>query len=284
MHRNSLIVKLLVLYGSRLPNHPRKWWVHERLRRLLRVKVDEEIEVVRHGLRWLLNPADFEHVELFWLGAKDTWELMHLRRFLKPGCVVLDVGANCGYYALTLAAALKGKCEIHAFEPHPLTNARLVKHIQWNDMTNVVHPYRVALTDVTGTARMVERSDNSGATRISDGDDGFEVQTVTLDEFAAANGISRVDCVKIDVEGVEARVLRGGRRTFEQFKPIVLIEFWPFGLARAGSTAEEVASLLEELGYLLFEPHCNPLKPLSKLPDGSDPENVLCLHRDKCPA
>ncbi len=282
MNQNSLIVKFLEFYGCRLPNHPRKWWVHARLRRLLRVHVDEEIEVVREGLRWSLNPSDFEHEEYFWLGNKDTWEMMHIRRLLERGSVVLDVGANFGYYALTIAATLQRECEIHAFEPHPVTNCRLVKHIQWNGMANVVHAHRLAVTDVAGSARMVDRPDNSGATRISGGDGGFEVQTVTLDEFAANQRLSRVDFVKIDVEGVEARVLRGGRRTFEHFKPIILIEFWGYGLAQAGSTAGEVASVLEELGYKLFEPHSRELKPLARLPDGDVPENVLCLHRDNC--
>ncbi len=283
MNSNSLIFRLLAFYGSYLPYHPRKWWVHAHLRRLLKASVDEEMEVVRRGLRWSLNPSDFVHEELFWLGFMDAWELTHLRRLLDRGSVFLDIGANFGYYALTLAEAFKGKCDIHAFEPHPVTHARLVKHIQWNDMANAVHTHRLALSDTVGTARMVERADNSGATRFSGSDDGFEVQTVTLDEFAMAQRLTRVDCLKIDVEGVETRVLRGGCKTLEKFKPIVLIEFWQHGLAQAGSTIEELASVLEELGYLLFEPHSRELKRLTKLPVGDDPENVLCFHRDNCP-
>ena len=97
-----------MFYGTRLPNHPRKWWIHGRLRQWLGVVVDRDIEVVRDGLRWSLNPADFGHNSLFWLGVKDPWDLHHLCRLVHPDDVILDVGANFGYYAVTLAARSTG--------------------------------------------------------------------------------------------------------------------------------------------------------------------------------
>src|SRR5271157_5173518 len=125
----SLLERTLLFYGTRLPNHPRKWWLHDRLRRMSGVAVDQDIEVVRDGLRWLLNPSDFEHAGLFWLGSKDPWDLYHLRRLAGPGCVFFDIGANFGYYSLALAAALDRQCRVYAFEPNPKTYARLLRHI-----------------------------------------------------------------------------------------------------------------------------------------------------------
>src|SRR4029450_12465445 len=96
----SLLERALLFYGTRLPNHPRKWWLHDRLRQLLGVATTGNIEVVREGLRWLLNPADFEHTPLFWLGTMDRWDLYHLRRLAMQDCVFIHGCANFGITSL----------------------------------------------------------------------------------------------------------------------------------------------------------------------------------------
>src|SRR5262249_3812827 len=159
---------------------------------------------VREGLRWSLNPADFEHAALFWMGTMDKWELYHLRRLVRPGSVVLDVGANFGYYSLSLAQGLQHQCQVHAFEPTPTTYERLRKHVELNRMSDVVHLHQVALSDVTGTANLIQRADNSGASRLGTDAAGISVQVTTLDEFCTQQNVSRVDLIKIDVEGYEA--------------------------------------------------------------------------------
>jgi FkbM family methyltransferase len=274
----SLIERALLFYGTRLPNHPRKWWLLNRLRQSLGVSIDGETEVVRGGLRWSLNPADFEHAGLFWLGAKDTWDLYHLRPLLGPGSVFFDVGANFGYYSLTLAAALNRQCRVHAFEPNPKTYDRLLRHIEWNQMGNVISAYKMAVSDAEGTANLIERSDNSGASRLGSDAGGVPVAVTTLDAFCSANAVERLDAVKIDVEGYEARVLAGGRATLSRFKPAIVIEFWTTGLARAGSSVDEVAGVLEDLGYKLFKPSRERLLPITDAPRSEDPQNVFCVH------
>ena len=93
MNKHSLIFKALLFYGASLPSHPRKWWLHDRLRHYFDVDVNEDFCVVRGRLKWLLNPADFVHTDVFWLGTKDVWDVYHLKRLFQPGSVFLDVGA-----------------------------------------------------------------------------------------------------------------------------------------------------------------------------------------------
>jgi hypothetical protein len=102
-----LLDRLLLFYGNSLPNHPRKWWIHAHLRRLLQVSIDLDIDVIRKGIQWTLNPRDFVHQSLFWLGEMDTWETYHLQALLSPGAVFYDVGSNFGYYSLYLAYRLE---------------------------------------------------------------------------------------------------------------------------------------------------------------------------------
>jgi FkbM family methyltransferase len=281
---HSALFKLLLFYGCQLPNHPRKWWTHAKLRQLLGPPADVDIDVVRLGLKWSLNPADFEHATLFWTGAKDTWEIRELQARLQPGSVFLDIGANFGYYSIRLATLRPG-IEVHAFEPHPVTFRRLRLHIECNGLNPAVHAHELALSDTSGTGRMVGRPDNSGAARLAvgltGGDGGVEVRTTTLDEFAREASLTRLDCIKIDVEGAEPRVLHGGRETLERFRPALMIEFWTPGLVKAGSTPAELADTLAELGYRMFQPRVRPLARLENPPDSRDPVNVLCLHDDR---
>jgi FkbM family methyltransferase len=277
----SPIERALLFYGTRLPNHPRKWWLLDRFRRSFGVNIDRDIEVDREGLRWSLNPADFEQAGLFWSGLKDKWDLYHLRSILGPGSVFLDIGSNFGYYSLTLAAALDRRCEIHAFEPNPKTYARLLRHIEWNGMRDVIDAHQVALSDTEGAATLIERSDNSGASRLGNDADGVSVRTTTLDAFRDAHAMDRLDALKIDVEGYEARVLIGGKATLSRFKPAIVIEFWTTGLARAGSSVGEVAGVLADLGYKLFKPSRERLLPITDPPRSEDPQNVFCFHPER---
>jgi len=277
----SLLERSLLYYGTRFPNHPRKWWIHNHLRRILGVSIDREIEVIREGLRFSLNPADFEHAGLFWLGSKDKWDLYHLGRILAPGSVFFDIGANFGYYALTIAAARNRQCRVHAFEPNPKTYSRLCRHIEWNGLKNVVQAHQLALSDREGTATLIERADNSGASRLGDDAPGFAVQVTTMDAFSSTHGVDRVDALKIDVEGLEAKVLYGGRETLCHFKPAIVIEFWTTGLGRAHSSVDEVAGALHDLGYRLFKPVRERLEPISEPPRTEIPENIFCFHADR---
>jgi FkbM family methyltransferase len=277
----SLLERALLFYGTRMPDHPRKWWLHDRLLRTCGIAIDREIDVVRNGLRWLLNPSDFEHAGLFWLGSKDPWDLYHLRRLLGPGSVFFDVGANFGYYSVALANALDRRCQVHAFEPNPKTYDRLLRHIEWNGLKDVVLPVPFALSDRRGTATLIERSDNSGASRIGDDAAGITVELTRLDDYCAERGIDRLDALKIDVEGLEARVLAGGRETLARFKPAMIVEFWTTGLERAHSSEDEVAGALDDLGYKLFQPIRDSLVPIAEPPRSTDPKNVFCFHPDR---
>ncbi len=284
MAKLSALEQTLLFYGTRFPNHPRKWWLHDRLRSLLKVKVDEEVEVVREGLRWLLNPCDYQHESLFWLGTNDHWDLFHARRFVAPGSLILDVGANFGYYAITLAYHLKGNCQVHAFEPNTDTFDRLCGNITANHLQRAVTAHRLGFGDAPCSASMMHRSDNSGASRVKGTGDGGEITLTSLDRFCEDQRLTRLDFVKIDVEGYEKRVLQGGVAALTRLKPTLCVELWPHGLAQEKTDAHEVVEILRSLDYRLWITHKRRLVPLSLLPTGDDPPlNVFCLQTSVIP-
>lgn len=275
MDQSSLSFRALSFYGTRL-RHPGQWKVHSRLRQLLNANINSYMEVERAGLRWVLNPSDYVQQSLFWLGEHDRWEVFHIKKLLPPDAVICDVGANFGYYSVSLAASLKPKARIFAFEPHPGTRARLQRHVTLNELGDVVTVVPCALSDKPGTVRMTSREDNTGAAHISQHGD-TEVEVTTLDGICARHQLSRLDFVKIDVEGFEPNVLRGGDYCLRTFRPKLFVEMMPVQLERTGSSAAELASILRGYGYTLYVSERRQLLPLTTVPTGSDLVNVFCF-------
>ncbi len=241
---------------------------------MLKADVDAEFEVERQGLRWVLNPSDYPQTALFWLGESDRWDIHHARSFVRPGAVIFDVGANFGYYSLMLASALGGNCEVHAFEPVSETYAKLVRHIELNGL-GCIHPHRLALSDAPGTASMSGRMGNSGAAYLEPGTG--DVPVSTLDAFVAEHRLERLDFIKIDVEGFEERVLRGGAGALSRFRPVLLIEVQPTTLSRADSSVRKVARFLTEQGYVLRQASRERLVPLVLREDPGYLVNGFCI-------
>jgi FkbM family methyltransferase len=279
MKEQSLLFRLLLFYGCSVPYHRGKAWLIERLLGFFRLHVDEDFDVVRDGLRWRLNPSDFVHADVFWLGRKDYYDVYHLQKLLQPGYVFFDVGANFGYYSLVLASRLNKQCVIHAFEPNPPTLARLRHHVAINGLQDAVHVHDLALSDQVGTAALATKEGNSGGTHVVAADaTSTLVQLTTLDAFCDEQRLTRLDAVKIDVEGFEERVLLGGRRTLSRWRPVLLLELEPARLHDKETSVERVVRLLQELGYSLFASRRQTLEPLRHLPEGDDTQmNVFCL-------
>lgn len=272
--RNTLI-RALEFYGLHM-NHPGNWRVHAWLRRVLNIHVDQELEVLRGGLLWKLNPSDFMASNLFWLGKNDTWLLYHALKFLRPGDVIFDVGANFGYYSCKFAQALKGNCSVFAFEPFPSTFARLAGNVDRNGFGNCVRMQALALCDKVGHGSMTGVDGNSGAAYVTQG--VGSVSLSTIDQVCADYSVDRLAFIKLDVEGCELAVFRGAEKTLRKHKPVLLVEVNPVTLQRAGHVAGELINEIKGYGYDLFEVRRKKLIPISGIPHGDDHVDVFCIH------
>jgi FkbM family methyltransferase len=229
----------------------------------------------------VLNPGDYGEGHLFWVGSYDIWERYHIERLLPKGSVMFDVGTNFGLYALTLAHQLGPTVTIHCFEPNPITYVRLKRNMSLNHMRNL-HPHQLGLGDWEGAARIVGNDTNSGAASLAEGQGTL---ITTLDRFCEEHGIQRLDFLKVDIEGFEPRLLKGGRRSLERFKPMMQIELNPPVLVHAGSSVDEVLDLLRSLGYELYLVKRDRLVSLRGLPDQPGYLiNCFCVHPKNRPA
>jgi len=127
---------------------------------------------------------------------------------------------------------------------------------------------------------MIDRPGNSGAARV-ELDHRGELVLETLDGFCLEKSVDRLDVIKIDVEGFEERVLKGGERTLTRCRPTILIELNPTALTQASSSPQAVVELLQEWGYCLYETYKRVLRPLVNVPSGEGYVDVFCVHREK---
>ena len=276
MQPTSLIWKMLEFYGTRI-NHRGKWRVHPFLRSVVGANSDCDLEVTRQGLRWCLNPSDFVQSHLYWTAEYESWDVLQLSRLVHPGCVVFDVGANFGYYSISLASAMQGNGRVYAFEPCQTTFRRLQTNIALNHLESIIESVPCGLSEKSGVAYLDGVNGNSGATALSAQAMGEAIELDTLDHFCEANNVHRVDVIKIDVEGSELRVIEGGRATLCRHRPTIMVEFNSSALGAAGIADGQLEDALRSLGYKLFATKREQLLPFHFDPQTPTLRNVFCI-------
>jgi len=172
---------------------------------------------------------------------------------LNDDSVCIDVGANIGWYTLTLARTAKKRVSILAFEPDPLNFKLLSENISLNGCS-AVRAIQKAVSDSeeTRTLYLYANKNRGRHSLLPINTQGtVEVQTIALDVFLEREGVDprRVAFMKIDVEGYEFHVLNGAKRLLTTV-PLVLCEYSPGYMRHGGSDPQSVVSLFREMNYL----------------------------------
>ena len=119
---------------------------------------------------------------------------------------------------------------------------------------------------------------NSGCNYLRAADGSQTIQVTTLDAFVQQERLSRVDLIKIDIEGSEVALLEGARETIERFRPVFMIEVNPSALQRFSKTSSDVIELLGKHRYRMScATRAGTLRPLSRLPVYGEEPNVFAF-------
>jgi FkbM family methyltransferase len=163
---------------------------------------------------------------------------------------VLDVGANIGSTLLTFARrARDGK--VVGFEPDPLNFLSCTHNLSLNGFSHA-RMLNVGLGSEEASFHLETRSPgNRGGNRISPPENptGVKVQVKKLDNIFPELELDRVDLIKIDVEGYELHVLKGGAQVIGKFRPLLFIEVDDDNLLDQGHSAAQLFDFLIKLGY-----------------------------------
>lgn len=188
-------------------------------------------------------------------GAWEAHETALFQAHLTPGCRVLDLGANVGWFAVQ---AILAGAEVHAFEPVPGIAALARRNIERANQRGPGRGqlYEMAASDAAGRAKIVLAEKNHGDNRVLDagaqkpkdlsGGETIEIQLARVDDHV--RGPVRV--IKIDTQGSELLALRGAQALLQASREAaLLIEFWPYALR--GGKPEELLHLLDREGFTL---------------------------------
>jgi FkbM family methyltransferase len=207
--------------------------------------------VVVHGIRMYTD--DIDSLALTIHGEYEEFETELVLQSVREGQVVVDIGANIGYYTLLLASRVGVGGRVYAFEPEPGNFELLEKNVAANSLSNVVLE-RAAVSDHDGPLTLSISFVNRGDHRILDGPGGrrdVKVAGVTLDRALPPS--QKISFVKMDIQGAEGLALRGMKETLRNNPEIRLaMEFWPRRLSECGCGPAECLDILDEMGFRTF--------------------------------
>lgn len=197
-----------------------------------RAFINPTLPLTIHGNKMFLAPAGrFAPPDL----VGDRYELDTTRLFellLKPGDVMLDIGAHVGYYTLLAAKLVGASGKVYAFEPEPENYATLLRNIELNKLDNVVAVRKAISNRNTPCQFFLSQLDNGNHSLVHLGlpEKGtISVETTTLDQFLEEVGWPRIDIIKMDIEGSELAALEGMEKFFARAQQIrLVIEFCPW--------------------------------------------------------
>ncbi len=213
----------------------------------------------RDGSRWRLDLRTTYERQAFWSGRYEERTSALAESRLRKGDVVVDAGANVGFFTIRLARRLQrlGGGRIHAFEPIPENALRLAHNVEANGVGDIVRIHECALGAFEGRVDF-HRQNEYGATTgnaamigasMSTLDADMDAEVTTLDAFAERENLTSCALLKLDVEGAELEVLRGGEATIARLRPPILAEYNDYWAEQFGWSRAAYADFMKAYRY-----------------------------------
>ena len=248
--------------------------------------------VKRRGIRWSLDLNEGIDFSIYLIGSFEPRTLGLYQKIVKPGQTVLDIGANVGSHTLPLAKLVGNSGRVVAFEPTDFAYGKLVVNIALNsELSQRIVPMQSMLV-ADSQARLepalfsswpLENSSDLHQEHKGRLMDTSGASVVTLDDAADRLELSSVDFLKIDVDGYEYDVLKGGLRTLRIHKPSIIMEFAPYLIKLEEFCG--MVELLQKIGYRFQDANSLRQLPgdayaLNALIPGGSSLNIYCSCND----
>lgn len=193
----------------------------------------------------------------------EPFETEVFRRLCTPGDFVADIGANIGWYSVIASQLLGPSGKVASFEPSAKNFSVLQKNSLASTGLAKIEAFNFALSDKETNSKLFLSETNLGDHRLfdSDGERSFvTTQVQTLDKLFATSE-RKPTLVKSDTQGSEARILDGSQLLLSaDWRPVFILEFWPFGLVNSKSEPAKLWSKLLALDYDIYEVSEDKLK------------------------
>jgi FkbM family methyltransferase len=219
-----------------------------------RLRPSDIVLVDAQGSKMYVKPDDsFISSAIINVGTWEAQETALFYSLIKPGMTVLDIGANMGYYSLLAAKLVGDKGHVYAFEPDPFNYQLILKSVAVNNYRNVT-AFNQAVADKPGHVKLYLESSNWGhslsAQNINNPSGAVDVEMITLDSLYADGKLgSKIDFIKIDIQGAEEMAMNGARKLLQDTQPTIAMELEPARLVNMGADSLRLLRLFEHMGY-----------------------------------
>lgn len=193
---------------------------------------------------------------------QDKYELELISKHVKSGDIVIDIGANIGFYTKYFAKIVGPNGKVYAFEPDELNFKRLLQNTK--GLKQVI-PVKAAVSNEDGVIKIYRSKMLNVDHRTYPTDDAEsvdEIKSIAIDNFIPEK--ENPSFIKIDIQGYEYAAFQGMSNTIQRCEKLNIIsEFWPEGMEKAGASAEKMLAFHKEhqlIPQVIKNNTCEPLK------------------------
>ncbi len=242
----------------------------------LRSNLKEECVKVQDHMMFL------DKQDSLWLsinGVYEKFETELVKQKIKKGDIVLDVGANIGYYTLIFAKLVGDTGKVFAFEPDPTNFQILKKNIALNGYKNV-ELIQKALSDKNQKVTLILNKQNTAGNYLSSkhqtSKNSIQIDAITTDDYFK-NFKQKIDFIKIDVEGAETMVLKGMSNSLSNNKNLkLMVEYNSDAIMNMGLEPKSYLELLVKNDFSIFDINTKNMKI-----EKSDIQTIIKKYRDE---
>jgi len=254
--------------------------------------------IVRKQINGIFYDLDLKEVidsQMFYADTREPATSRALELLCKKDYCVIDIGANVGSHTLPIAKLVGNKGFVFAFEPVPWALRKLKNNISLNSFQNIKIE-QIALSDENIDSLPMQFR---ASFRIDAGQgvdslgkinqewwqecEYVSTRLQTLDSYIDEHQITCVNLIKLDVDGFEGKVIRGGLRLLERDRPILIMEIAPAWLEMRGEKVDYLINKILNIGYdcfseITFERFNNAQEILANIPSGGGINVIFCTH------
>ncbi|MBI4142460.1 FkbM family methyltransferase [Candidatus Uhrbacteria bacterium] len=229
------------------------------------VGMDDVARVRRNGFTWELDLGEGIEFTIYLLGAFERETIRAYERILRPGDVVLDIGAHIGAHTLPMARRVGPQGCVVAIEPTASAFRKLTRNIAANsdvcDRVRAVQAHLIGSGDERSATPSgglfsswpLRRTDDLHPIHRGRRESTEGAERVTIDALLERLAIPKVHFVKMDIDGVECTVLSGAKALLEHHRPRFIMELMPHGLEEHGASLGELISMFHAYDYTLTD-------------------------------
>lgn len=216
----------------------------------------DQLTCQRFGIHWSLDLKEGIDLAIYLFGRFETGTAAALSKLVKPGSIVIDIGANIGAHALPLAQHVGENGKVYAIEPTDWAFEKMIRNLDLNpELKNSLVPIKAFFSDLKGSLPSQTHSswrlDDSKKHPVHGGqlNHSGNAEYTSLDQWVKNTGLKKIDLIKLDVDGYEVKVLKGGMNTLREFKPKMILELTLYNLDEYGDSLKELLDLLKSCDY-----------------------------------